>query len=225
MARMYWGAVAVAPSGRLGAVVFMPRSNAGPTVDTRTLLPAQDINQPETAPQQRMRSFLTAIVGLWSTLSTPQKIYWNVGGMRKALSGFNRFCKYNLLQVMEGYGPQITKNVDHLDTPTAPSIITGFVDPSLPNTIQVTWLDAAGANAFTAICASDTTGFVATAANAIIVRPATDGDPQQATIFLAAGTYFLNGLSFGIDGGHGADSTQAGPYVVTQGPSIPPKRS
>jgi hypothetical protein len=222
MARTRWGAIVVAPSGRIGAVVFMPRSNVGPTVDTRTLIPAQDINQPETPAQKPVRAIITVLAALWAAFSAPDKAVWNTGGMKKGLSGWNRFCSYNLLQMRQGWGIQIVKNADHVAAPAAPTTLTAATYE--PNLVQFTWTPVGdvGTN-FEYICCGTAAGFTPSTRNCIYAEQVMGTSGRYCAVTLAAGTYYFKMLQSDTDGGVGAPGSSVGPIIVAQGSIVPPK--
>lgn len=222
MARTRWGAVVVAPSGRIGAVVFMPRSNVGPTVDTRTLVPAQDINQPETPAQKPVRAIITVLAALWADFSNSDKAPWNTGGMKKGLSGWNRFCSYNLLQMRQGWGIQLLKSTAHLATPAAPTTLAA--NTFEPNLVQFTWTPVGDVETdFEYICCGTAAGFTPSTRNCIYAEQVWGTSERYAAVTLAAGTYYFKMIQTGDDGGVGAPSTSVGPIVVAQGSVVPPK--
>ncbi len=178
---------------------------------TRYVRTRVDPKNPRSVKQHRQRTILACCNAIWATFSDPEKAYWTTFGLSLGLPGWQSFCKYNLLQAGEGWMPQMEKNEEHLGTPTAPTATTASV---IDNAIIATWTD--GTLSYTsAVHLGTTAGFSPAMSNIVYATPATDGGERQATILVAAGTYYLKTRSGDEDGGTGAATIAIGPLVVS----------
>jgi hypothetical protein len=194
--------------GRQGGVVYLHRKGVEGVNYVRTYTGA--VANPRTVQQLRNRAVMRCCSGLWGTFSDAEKGYWNrqaTGGQ----SGWNAFVSYNLTQAVDGWMPQLQRNVEHLSAPAAPTAATATV---VDNAIVVTWTDAALAYT-TGVHLGSAGGFTPAMSNCVYVTPATDGEDRQCTVLVAAGTYYLKLRSGDEDGGVGAPTVSVGPVVVT----------
>ena len=167
--------------------------------------------QPRTVAQLRNRAIVRCLNALWTGFTELEKGYWTTYGAIYDLPGYQAFCKYNLLQAQQGWMPQPTVSLEHLGTPDAPTNLAAAV---VDSNLVTTWTDDTLAFT-TGVHLGTGSGFTPSLANLAYATPATDGEDRQATIVVAAGTYYVRARSGDSDGGVGAPTAAVGPFVVT----------
>ena len=169
-----------------------------------------DPEQPRTVLQVSPRARLRGAKGVWDTLNTSQKEYWESYGEMFDLPAWQSFCSYELRQRVQGWGMQLEANSEHLETPDAPIDLDGEVQEGQ---IIATWTDVA-APYTVGLYLGTSAGFTPSTSLSVYETLSVDGAERQATITVAPGTYYLKARGGGQDGGWGAPSIGVGPLVV-----------
>jgi len=152
-------------------------------------------HNPQSGLQTGMRAWLTWLSKYWAVLSAGDKAVWAAYYPADSISGINSFVKFNQLRVRRNLGIYTNPT----NTPAAAEAAPGTnVATAATKSVNLTWVDSAGANdKATVIYMSTTTGFTPDISNAVLV---VNHGVQKATITrLKTGTpyYFrLGGVAY-----------------------------
>jgi hypothetical protein len=193
--------------GRIGGVIYYQLPGREGETFARTQ--PSVVAQPRTPLQQSNRMLMRGFGCVWARLSAAEKAAWR-GRARVGQNGWLAFSGYNYHQAAQGWMPQATPHTTHVDTPAAPTALTAEI---VEHVLYVWWVDAAGALA-TGVHVGPDPDFTPAMTNLVVCEAARAGLTRQATILIAAGTYYVKARSGGEDGGVGVATAGVGPVVI-----------
>jgi hypothetical protein len=146
---------------------------------------------------------------VWRTFTPAERAYW----AEQARSGQNSwlaFSTYTQRLGREGFLPQAVKTALHVGAPPPPSELTAIAQG---HSLVFTWRDAPGAYT-TGIFVGITPDFIPAISTLVSCMPTKLGEPRQATVLLAPGTYYVVARSGATDGGIGPAGAVVGPVEL-----------